>query len=78
MEINEKMKEVIRSEGRTQRWIVEEMNKADPELNISDATFSAAMKGRRKVTAKEMIAFCKAVNKSPEIFIEAHGNQATA
>lgn len=71
MKINEKMRQIIKDEGRTQRWTIQEMNKSNPNLNMSDAKFSAAMVGKRQVTGEELLAFCKAVGRSPEEFMRA-------
>lgn len=68
MIINEIMRQTIADEGRTQKWTCEEMNRINPELKMNAAKFSAIMTGRRKVTGEEMIAFCKALRKNPEIF----------
>ena len=69
MKINEKMRQIIKDEGRTQRWTIQEMNKNNPKLNLNDAKFSAAMLGKRQVTGEELIAFCKAIGRSPEEFM---------
>lgn len=78
MNINEEMKRIIKEEGRTQKWVLQEMNKMDPSINLNDAKFSAIMTGRRNVSAEEFLAFCQVVRRSPEIFTEASGRQETA
>lgn len=70
MRINEKMKKIISEEGRTQKWVLKEMNRIEPTINLTDATFSAAINGNRKVTGDELIAFCRVMGKNPEVFME--------
>ena len=70
MTINERMKQIIKSEGRTQKWILEEMNRTDPQLNLNPAIFSAIITGKRGVTGDELLAFCKVTGKNPNIFMQ--------
>ena len=70
MNINEKMKQIIKNEGRTQRWTVQEMNKQGMGLDLNDSKFSAIMTGKRALTADELLAFCAATGRSPEEFWE--------
>lgn len=71
MRINEKMKKIISEEGRTQKWVLQEMNRIEPTIKLTDATFSAAINGNRKVTADELVAFCRVMGKNPEVFMES-------
>ena len=72
MSINEKMKKIILEEGRTQKWVLQEMNRIEPTIKMTDATFSAAINGKRKVTGEELIAFCRVMGKNPEVFMNSH------
>ena len=69
MKICEVIKKVLRSEGRTQTWIVKEMNKISPNLNMDRTKFSAIVCGTRRMTADELLIFCKATSQNPDIFL---------
>ena len=69
MSINEKIKELMKEEGRTQHWVANEMNKYDPAIRMSNVKFSAIVTGKRAISAKELLAFCAATGRSPEEFM---------
>lgn len=75
MKIPETIRCVLKKEGRTQAWVIEEMNKILPELNMDRVKFSAVVCGVRKMTADELLAFCKAMRKSPDIFLEGEADK---
>lgn len=70
MTIPKIIRKVLKAEGRTQAWAVEEMNKIDPKLNIDRVKFSAIVCGSRRMTGDELLAFCKALQVSPDVFLE--------
>ena len=61
-------KRVLREEGRTQAWVIERMNKVYPNLEMDRCKFSAIILGKRKMSGDELIAFCKALEISPDEF----------
>ena len=71
MSINETIKEMIKEEGRTQVWVANEMNKWDKSIKMTNVKFSAIITGNRAINAAELIAFCKAIGRSPEEFMSA-------
>ena len=78
MGIPEIIRHVLKEEGRTQAWVIEEMNKILPEINMDRGKFSATVCGIRKMTADELLVFCKAVKRSPDIFLEAEADRRGA
>lgn len=63
------VRELIRQKGLRQVWVVDQMNRIDPSLNMSPVKFSAIVCGGRKMTGDELIAFCMATNVSPDYFL---------
>lgn len=69
MSISDTINQVLKKEGRTQRWVIAEMNKIDPTLKMDRVKFSAIVCEKRKMTGDELLAFCKAMRINPDIFI---------
>ena len=69
MNIPETIKTTLKSEGRTQKWVVAEMNKIDPQITMDPVKFSAIVCGKRKLQGDELLAFCKATGISPDVFL---------
>lgn len=67
--ISTKIKEIIEEQGRTQLWVISKMNEANPKLNMDRVKFSAIVTNRRKMTGDELLAFCKATEINPDVFI---------
>lgn len=78
MSIPEIIRDILKKEGRTQTWVINEMNKILPEINMDRGKFSATVCGTRKMTADELLTFCKAVKKNPDIFLEAEADKKGA
>lgn len=53
--------------------MIDEMNKILPDLKMDRAKFSAIVCGVRKMTADELLVFCKAVKKTPDVFLSSDG-----
>lgn len=64
------IKRVLREQGRTQAWTIQKMNAVNPEIRMDRTKFSAITRGRRKMTGDELLAFCKATEVNPDIFVE--------
>lgn len=70
MAIASTIKKVINQKGTTQSWVIKRMNSINPDLHMNRSKFSAIVRGNRKMTGDELIAFCKAAEIDPDIFLE--------
>ena len=61
-------KSILEREGRTQTWTARRMNEIDDTLNIDRKKLSATLTGRRKMSGDELLAYCKALEISPNEF----------
>lgn len=75
MAIVDIMRDMIENEGRTQRWVADRMNTACPEIEMNEQKLSALLTGKRKLSSDELLAFCKAMGISPDIFMDAETNE---
>ena len=73
MRVPETIRRILKDEGRTQSWVIDEMNRILPDLKMDRAKFSAIVCGVRKMTADELLVFCKAVKKNPDVFLSSDG-----
>lgn len=71
MMVSDTVKELILQRGVTQAWVVERMNLLCPSIHMDRVKFSAVVCGTRKMSADELLAFCKALEQSPDVFIKA-------
>ncbi|MBR2122104.1 MAG: helix-turn-helix domain-containing protein [Lachnospiraceae bacterium] len=69
MTVSETIREILSQEGRTQIWVVDKMNEIMPELGMDRSRFSGIVTGHRNMTADELLAFCKALEISPDVFL---------
>ncbi len=69
MKTNETVKRLIEQEGRSQAWVAQEMNRVNPEINMTNVKLSAIVTGRRIMSSDEMLAFCRAMKTSPDVFL---------
>ena len=69
MKTNETVKKLIEQEGRSQTWVAREMNRVNPEIKMTNVKLSAIVTGRRIMSGDEMLAFCRAMKTSPDIFL---------
>lgn len=46
------------------------MNSINPSLDMDRSKFSAIITGNRKMTGDELLAFCMALEISPDVFTE--------
>ena len=73
MTVAETAKNILEEQGRTQTWVVKRMNEINPELSMDSMKLSTTLLGKRKMSGDELIAFCKALEVNPDIFLqEAH------
>lgn len=68
--IPDTVKKTIKKQGRTQKWVTEKMNSINPSLDMDRSKFSAIITGNRKMTGDELLAFCMALEISPDVFTE--------
>ena len=69
MRTNETVQKLIEQEGRTQTWVAQEMNRIDPEIKMTNVKLSAIVTGKRIMSSDEMLAFCRAMRMSPDVFL---------
>lgn len=70
MSVNEAVKLIIKDSGRTQTWLVTRINNIDPCVHMNNSKLSASLTGKRKITADEFIALCKALEISPDLIAD--------
>lgn len=70
MTVEPAVRNLIEKKGLLQVWVVDQMNRVDPDLNMSKTKFSAIVCGSRKMTGDELLAFCKATGTNPEYFFD--------
>ncbi len=68
--ISETTKRILKEQGRTQKWAAEKMNQINPNLDMDKNKISGIVAGSRKMTGDELLAFCMALEVSPDIFTE--------
>lgn len=72
--ISETAKRILNEQGRTQKWVAEKMNQINPSLEMDRNKLSGIMSGNRKMTGDELLAFCMALEISPDIFTGQENN----
>lgn len=60
---------LIERQGRTQVWVAKRMQDINPELKMDAIKISATLKGNRKMTGDELLAFCQALEITPDEFL---------
>ena len=76
MSIPAAIKKVLSDRGSTQAWVVDRMNAINPALEMSRVKFSSIVCGNRKMTADELLAFCKATSTNPDDLFCENTNSA--
>ena len=66
--ISDAARKILKEQGRTERWVAERMNNINPTLEMDRSKFSAIITGNRKMTGDELLAFCMALEISPDVF----------
>lgn len=69
MKAGRTVKRVLARKGHNMQWLLQEMSKADPAINITAEMLEAITTGKRSMNFDEMQAFCKVTGISPETFI---------
>lgn len=76
MNVEPTVRSIVENRGLRQTWIVEQMNRIVPGLNMSKTKFSAIVCGGRKMTGDELVAFCMATETNPNYFCESAQDSA--
>lgn len=63
------VKKSLRERGCSQAWVIKRMNDLNPALKMDRSKFSSITTGKRKMSGDELLAFCKAVEVSPDEFL---------
>lgn len=69
--VSDTVKRLLNEQGRTQAWVIQRMNLQTPEIDMDRSKFSAIVTGKRKMTGDELLAFCKALEITPDEFLTA-------
>ena len=70
MNASDIIKAELTDSGRTQTWLVSKVNAINPQVNMRKTKLSASLIGKRKISADEFIALCKALEISPDLIVE--------
>ncbi|MCI9668977.1 MAG: hypothetical protein HFG19_04790 [Oscillospiraceae bacterium] len=71
MNISNTIKAILKERGIKQTWVVKRMNLIAPDVAMDKVKFSAIVCGIRKMSGEELLAFCKAIEENPDIFLKA-------
>lgn len=77
MGIPEVMRGILDEKGIKQAWVAAKMNAINPYLEMTGAKLSAVICGTRRLTGDELLAFCQAIEESPDIFLPQDGINRT-
>lgn len=70
------VRNIIKSRGLRQVWVVDQMNLVNPDLTMSKAKLSSIVCGGRQMTADELVAFCVATKTDLNYFRDAGQDSA--
>lgn len=76
MNISIVIKDLLEEQRRTQKWTIERMNQINGNIKMDRTKFSAILHKKRKMTCDEFLAFCMALEISPDVFIDHKQNKA--
>ena len=68
-EISATVRRIMEREGRNRLWVIDRMNELMPEIEMDQTKFSGITTGHRNMSADEMLAFCMALQVSPDEFL---------
>lgn len=71
MRVENVIRKTIEERGFRQKWVIEKMNLINPDIRMNRNKFSAIVCGYRKMSGDELIAFCRATETNPDIFLES-------
>lgn len=74
MSLSVLVEKVLKENGRTQTWTIDQMNKINPALKMDRCKMSSIINQNRKMTGDELLAFCMALQISPDVFMDMYGN----
>lgn len=67
--VTDTVKRILISQGRTQTWVAEKMNQVNPNIKMDLTKFNSIITGRRKMSGDELLAFCMAMEITPDEFL---------
>lgn len=67
--VTDTVRRIIDEQGRTQTWISKKMNEINPQLEMDLVKFNSIVMGRRKMSGDELLAFCMAMEITPDEFL---------
>lgn len=67
--ISQIMKKQLQDTGRSQTWVISKMNEISPKINMDSNKMSAIFHNKRKISGDELLAFCMALEISPDLFL---------
>ena len=70
VQISRAVQEILERNGSTQAWAIRQMNRINPSLEMTRNKLSTIICGSRKMTADELLAFCKATGTTLEFFYQ--------
>ena len=71
--VSNTVKKILGEQGRTQAWVIQKMNSINPNLELDRSKFSSIINGKRKMSGDELLAFCQAIEISPDVFLPNEG-----
>lgn len=67
--VTDTVRRIINEQGRTQTWISKRMNEINPRIEMDLVKFNSIVTGRRKMSGDELLAFCMAMEVTPDEFL---------
>lgn len=68
--VMETVKRILNEQGRTQTWVAKRMNELNPNIGMDLVKFNSIVMGKRKMSGDELLAFCMAVEVTPDEFLK--------
>lgn len=70
--VSNTVRRILDEQGRTQKWVIRRMNLQEPQIDMNRSKFSAIINGKRKMSGDELLAFCKAMEVTPDEFLKSY------
>lgn len=67
--VTDTVRRIVNEQGRTQTWISKRMNEINPKIEMDLVKFNSIIAGRRKMSGDELLAFCMAMEVTPDEFL---------
>lgn len=76
--VTDTVRRIINEQGRTQTWISKRMNEVNPKIEMDLVKFNSIVMGKRKMSGDELLAFCMAVEVTPDEFLSRQPDEKGA